>query len=203
MLATFSAVKRAASPLMGLARNTNNLRTIVASQRFQSSSSWSNSNSSNIHDLASMVTSDISANAALGGLHRVDLAHGSFFALHRPLLGIANGPMFSQSFEEFEGKYSDEQLSAYFSTLRPFTPPTGSSSAVSVMSAPEAEQAVQKFFEQIDGQLQEKSIVDPLMDETNVMHMTSVLRKRRIKMRKHKYKKLRKRTRALRKKLGK
>lgn len=71
------------------------------------------------------------------------------------------------------------------------------------MLAPEAEQAVQKFFEQIDGQLQEKSIVDPLMDESNVMHMTSVLRKRRIKMRKHKYKKLRKRTRALRKKLGK
>lgn len=99
---------------------------------------------------------------------------------------------------------SDEQLSAYFSTLRPFTPPTGSSSSsVSVLSTPEAEQAVQKFFEQIDGQLQEKSIVDPLMDETNVMHMTSVLRKRKIKMRKHKYKKLRKRTRALRKKLGK
>lgn len=71
------------------------------------------------------------------------------------------------------------------------------------MSTSEAEQAVQKFFEQIDGQLQEKSIVDPLMDETNVMHMTSVLRKRKIKMRKHKYKKLRKRTRALRKKLGK
>lgn len=110
MLATFSAVKRAASPLMGLARNTNNLRTIVASQRFQSSSSWSNSNSSNIHDLASMVTSDISANAALGGLHRVDLAHGSFFALHRPLLGIANGPMFSQSFEEFEGKCNQSRI---------------------------------------------------------------------------------------------
>ncbi|KAF9323615.1 hypothetical protein BG006_001289 [Podila minutissima] len=204
MLATFSAVKRAASPLMGLARNTNTLRTIVASHRFQSSSSWSNNNSNNIHDLASMVTSDnISANAALGGLHRVDLAHGSFFALHRPLLGINNGPMFAQNFEEFEGKYSDEQLSAYFSTLRPFTPPTGSSLSSVSMSAPEAEQAVQKFFEQIDGQLQEKSIVDPLMDETNVMHMTSVLRKRRIKMRKHKYKKLRKRTRALRKKLGK
>ncbi|KAG0087827.1 hypothetical protein BGZ92_006937 [Podila epicladia] len=204
MLATFSAVKRAASPLMGLARNTNTFRTIVASHRFQSSSSWSNNNSNNIHDLPSMVTSDnISANAALGGLHRVDLAHGSFFALHRPLLGINNGPMFAQNFEEFEGKYSDEQLSAYFSTLRPFTPPTGSSLSSVSMSAPEAEQAVQKFFEQIDGQLQEKSIMDPLMDETNVMHMTSVLRKRRIKMRKHKYKKLRKRTRALRKKLGK
>ncbi|KAI9231274.1 MAG: hypothetical protein BYD32DRAFT_467311 [Podila humilis] len=203
MLATFSAVKRAASPLMGLARNTNTLRTIVASHRFQSSSSWSNNNISNLHDMA-MVSDNISANATLGGLHRVDLAHGSFFALHRPLLGITNGPMFAQNFEEFEGKYSDEQLSAYFSTLRPFTPPTGSSSSsVSVMSTPEAEQAVQKFFEQIDGQLQEKSIVDPLMDETNVMHMTSVLRKRKIKMRKHKYKKLRKRTRALRKKLGK
>jgi len=35
------------------------------------------------------------------------------------------------------------------------------------------------------------------------MYLTSVLRKRRIKMKKHKYKKLRKRTRALRKKLGK
>ncbi len=47
-----------------------------------------------------------------------------------------------------------------------------------------------------------QSIMDDL-EETNAMHMTSVLRKRKIKMRKHKYKKLRKRTRALRKKLGK
>lgn len=103
MLATFSAVKRAASPLMGLARNTNTLRTIVTSHRFQSSSSWSNNNNSNLHDMA-MVSDNISANATLGGLHRVDLAHGSFFALHRPLLGITNGPMFAQNFEEFEGK---------------------------------------------------------------------------------------------------
>ncbi|KAI8136757.1 hypothetical protein BJV82DRAFT_661757 [Fennellomyces sp. T-0311] len=35
------------------------------------------------------------------------------------------------------------------------------------------------------------------------MHMTSILRKRRLKMNKHKHKKLRKRTRALRKRLGK
>lgn len=35
------------------------------------------------------------------------------------------------------------------------------------------------------------------------LHATSVLRKRRLKMNKHKYKKLRKRTRALRKKIGK
>jgi hypothetical protein len=35
------------------------------------------------------------------------------------------------------------------------------------------------------------------------LELTSVLRKRRLKMNKHKHKKLRKRTRALRKKLGK
>ncbi|KAG0345268.1 hypothetical protein BG004_003822 [Podila humilis] len=219
MLAALSAVKRAAtSPqLMGLAKNTNTLRTIVTTRRFQSSSSWSSNNNNNNdlsrHDLASMVSSDnISVNAALGGLHQVDLAHGSFFALHRPLLGITNGPMFAQNHEEFEGKedyliyQSTDELSAYFSTLLPFTPPTSgiSSAATPVLSYPEAEQAVQRFFEQINGQIQQqKIIVDPLMDESNVMHMTSVLRKRKIKMRKHKYKKLRKRTRALRKKLGK
>jgi hypothetical protein len=55
-----------------------------------------------------------------------------------------------------------------------------------------------------EGSITTNSILDPMLqDESNVMHMTSVLRKRRIKMRKHKYKKLRKRTRALRKKLGK
>ncbi|KAF9438374.1 hypothetical protein BGZ76_008285 [Entomortierella beljakovae] len=48
-----------------------------------------------------------------------------------------------------------------------------------------------------------ESVLDPLLDPKNAMYMTSVLRKRKIKMRKHKYKKLRKRTRALRKKLGK
>lgn len=55
-----------------------------------------------------------------------------------------------------------------------------------------------------EGSITSNSILDPMLqNESNVMHMTSVLRKRRIKMRKHKYKKLRKRTRALRKKLGK
>ncbi|KAI8076467.1 uncharacterized protein B0P05DRAFT_588124 [Gilbertella persicaria] len=38
---------------------------------------------------------------------------------------------------------------------------------------------------------------------TEALELTSVLRKRRLKMNKHKHKKLRKRTRALRKKLGK
>ncbi|KAF9916823.1 hypothetical protein FBU30_001144 [Linnemannia zychae] len=55
----------------------------------------------------------------------------------------------------------------------------------------------------IEGSIPGGSVMNPSQNESNRMHMTSVLRKRKIKMRKHKYKKLRKRTRALRKKLGK
>ncbi|KAI8595160.1 hypothetical protein EDD21DRAFT_391906 [Dissophora ornata] len=69
--------------------------------------------------------------------------------------------------------------------------PAESISAAALEAAAEA--AAEEAFE---------SILDPLRS-VNMMYLTSVLRKRRIKMRKHKYKKLRKRTRALRKKLGK
>ncbi|KAI7871552.1 hypothetical protein BDF14DRAFT_1878405 [Spinellus fusiger] len=43
----------------------------------------------------------------------------------------------------------------------------------------------------------------PTETPTETLQLTSVLRKRRLKMNKHKHKKLRKRTRALRKRLGK
>lgn len=56
---------------------------------------------------------------------------------------------------------------------------------------------------QVNDSIPTKSILDNNEDHQAPMYMTSVLRKRRIKMRKHKYNKLRKRTRALRKKLGK
>ncbi|KAI9494688.1 hypothetical protein BDB00DRAFT_817861 [Zychaea mexicana] len=52
----------------------------------------------------------------------------------------------------------------------------------------------------------QQSIHTPPSSETlneGTMYMTSILRKRRLKMNKHKHKKLRKRTRALRKRLGK
>ncbi|KAF9214747.1 hypothetical protein BGZ59_003087 [Podila verticillata] len=105
--------------------------------------------------------------------------------------------------------------------------PTATAWASIPQAIPEAEQAVEDFFSlleekqaRIDAQISAdmassiteepsgKQIMDPapssaLEGEDNTMYMTSVLRKRRIKMRKHKYKKLRKRTRALRKKLGK
>ncbi|KAF9209232.1 hypothetical protein BGZ49_005686 [Haplosporangium sp. Z 27] len=101
----------------------------------------------------------------------------------------------------FAARRTIDELNGYFSSLRPFTPPSPSIQGSNFNS----EQAVQDFFRQIEQQstqIPRESIMDEL-EETNVMHMTSVLRKRKIKMRKHKYKKLRKRTRALRKKLGK
>lgn len=107
--------------------------------------------------------------------------------------------------------------------------PTATAWASVPQAIPEAEQAVEDFFSlleekqaHMDAQIltdnktssatteeesSRKQIMDPVPSsidgEDNVLYMTSVLRKRRIKMRKHKYKKLRKRTRALRKKLGK
>ncbi|KAF9190940.1 hypothetical protein BGZ51_001913 [Haplosporangium sp. Z 767] len=91
--------------------------------------------------------------------------------------------------------HSVDQLSQYFANLRPFTPPSLVQNGSSIDGQP--------MIQQQSGQQRPiQSIMDQL-EESNEMHMTSVLRKRKIKMRKHKYKKLRKRTRALRKKLGK
>jgi hypothetical protein len=103
-------------------------------------------------------------------------------------------------------------MTHYLSTLRPFSPPSHNELIVT-------DQRVQDFFMALEEKQQIMSTIDGQVptsesaqirrisidgtEETNAMHMTSVLRKRRIKMRKHKYQKLRKRTRALRKKLGK
>ncbi|KAI8335931.1 hypothetical protein BC941DRAFT_453655 [Chlamydoabsidia padenii] len=73
-----------------------------------------------------------------------------------------------------QGKVTDK-VTEHLSTLRPF-------------SAPPAP-------------IVQRPIESPLVEEG--MQLTSVLRKRRLKMNKHKHKKLRKRTRALRKRLGK
>ncbi|KAF9094229.1 hypothetical protein BGX29_004834 [Mortierella sp. GBA35] len=274
-------VKRASVPAQ-LLRNNNNSTTFRNQRHLRnnvnfvsfnsirhqsSSSSRDNDNNNNQEDIEPITSNDVPINASLE-LHRVDLAHGSFFALHRPLLGIANGPMFANhhnnhlSEEDYEGKspfysmpfstlyiYPVDDLANYFSTLHPYSPPSPLSQSALVTptatawaslapSLPDADLAVEEFLQlvtdkqalrdqednsnqsassssptatgatsgsmDVDGPITTKSILDPsMLDESNVMHMTSVLRKRRIKMRKHKYKKLRKRTRALRKKLGK
>ncbi|KAF9368691.1 hypothetical protein CPB97_004342 [Podila verticillata] len=252
MLTRISAVRRAATlglargPISSIRRPAPSASVFNMSVRFQSSSSSSHDNDNNPDLSSSTVASNepSTTNASLE-LHRVDLAHGSFFALHRPLLGIANGPMFAPPHnhmindEEFEADPVDD-LTNLFATLQPFSPPptpvthlpslttpTATAWASIPQAIPEAEQAVEDFFSlleekqaRMNAQISTdmassiteepsgKQIMDPvpssaLEGEDNTMYMTSVLRKRRIKMRKHKYKKLRKRTRALRKKLGK
>ncbi|KAG0254338.1 hypothetical protein BGZ95_006071 [Linnemannia exigua] len=182
--------------------------------------------SSTIAMVARRHQSSSSSSSSSSSMDRIDLAHGSFFALHRPLLGLTNKPMEIVAYKGHEGKISFykrtfhpydavEDMTHYFSTLRPYTPPSTPSS----YNHMDSEKIVQDFFRQVETKAMIMSTIDgPLapaapatsiqsimdeLDDTNVMHMTSVLRKRRIKMRKHKYKKLRKRTRALRKKLGK
>ncbi|KAF9899597.1 hypothetical protein BX616_002940 [Lobosporangium transversale] len=305
--------KRAAQPVSAL-RGTKNCNNNILRNpslglnaiRHQSSSSSSRDNdNSNNSEVEPISPNEKPVNASFE-LQQVDLAHGSFFALHRPLLGITNGPMFASN----NGLFNDddpedavvEDLTNYFSTLHPFS--IGSSSlSLPSLSSPvtatatawaslpptltDADQAADEFlrmmqdkhdrmsyFEQLElaqkaeaeeaaarlfrrmntpssknktqktdqhrhqhqsmtaneqkesetkkapskiqifcyddnysirsvATVEAEAILDPLLNNENGMYLTSVLRKRRIKMRKHKYKKLRKRTRALRKKLGK
>ncbi|ORZ11705.1 hypothetical protein BCR41DRAFT_356792 [Lobosporangium transversale] len=214
MISSTSTLKRSAiSGVMTLikanAATTVRSSIYTTARRYQSSSSSSPSSSDlSKLDFLSIVKPERQVNAA--SMDRVDLAHGSFFALHRPLLGLTHVPVDTRinSFSDFEE--SVEDLNNYFSSLRPYSPPNSSSN----LRSTDSKQTVQEFFHLIERQQQSRllnvvSITPPTigtimdeMDDTNVMHMTSVLRKRRIKMRKHKYKKLRKRTRALRKKLA-
>ncbi|KAF9946721.1 hypothetical protein BGZ72_011199 [Mortierella alpina] len=224
MLSSLSIVRRSASgPLapqvLAVAKsNVNLMRSSawIASRFYQSSSSSSSPLSADLSqsqfDSASLVSPVRSVDFS-----KIDLAQDSFFALHRPLLG----PMASRqgSAQKYQGKCrrqdrrhafcgvgSVDDLSNYLSSLAPFTPPSALSQRVfrhvesKQLSVPNMD-GVSPIQQQIES-TPLQSIMDNLED-VNAMHMTSVLRKRKIKMRKHKYKKLRKRTRALRKKLGK
>ncbi|KAK3834339.1 MAG: hypothetical protein JOS17DRAFT_738732 [Linnemannia elongata] len=217
MLANFNnAWKRSASGVMAASTKAKALRPAASStiamvaRRHQSSSSSPSSSSDVVPlDFASLVTSGERPIQA-SSMDRIDLAHGSFFAIHRPLLGLTNNSVEAVVAQQGH-EDAVEDMTNYFSTLRPYNPP----STPSAYNHMDSERIVQDFFRQIESKAMIMSTIDgqapttPIqnimdeLDDTNVMHMTSVLRKRRIKMRKHKYKKLRKRTRALRKKLGK
>ncbi|KAK3839642.1 MAG: hypothetical protein J3R72DRAFT_178287 [Linnemannia gamsii] len=130
-------VKRASAPAQSLRSATLNnniairnngsnyriLRTNVVSIRHQSSSSSSRDNdNSNNQDIEPITSNEVPINASIE-LHRVDLAHGSFFAMHRPLLGIANGPMFANHNhnhlheEDYEGNNTNEHNRKRFGWL--------------------------------------------------------------------------------------
>ncbi|ORZ10990.1 hypothetical protein BCR41DRAFT_357311 [Lobosporangium transversale] len=207
MISSTSTLKRSAiSGVMTLikanAATTVRSSIYTTARRYQSSSSSSPSSSDlSKLDFLSIVKPERQVNAA--SMDRVDLAHGSFFALHRPLLGLTHVPVDTRinSFSDFEE--SVEDLNNYFSSLRPYSPPNSSSN----LRSTDSKQTVQEFFHLIERQQQSRllnvvSIVDGQMTRVSDSTYYRVLRKRRIKMRKHKYKKLRKRTRALRKKLA-
>ncbi|KAF9931494.1 hypothetical protein FBU30_010003 [Linnemannia zychae] len=205
MLATFNNIwKRSASGVMAASTKATALRPAVSSTvamiaRRHYSSSPSSSSDMMSQDYSSLVSSS-EKRFQFGVMNRADLACDSFFALHRPLLGFNNNSLEIIAQQGHEGKFIEFIQCLY---------------TASSYSHVDSNQIIKDFFRQdeskaaimlaIDGQAPAtpvQSIMDEL-DDTNVMHMTSVLRKRKIKMRKHKYKKLRKRTRALRKKLGK
>ncbi|KAI1298992.1 hypothetical protein EDD11_006573 [Mortierella claussenii] len=208
----------------------------MTSTRHQSSSSSSRDNDNgNSTEVKPIAPKEPPVNASFE-LHQVDLAHCSFFALHRPLLGITNGPMFTSNHQfmdpdDFEGKYPVDDLANYFSRLHPYasnspSSPLSSSSLITPTatawaslppSFAEADQAVDEFLRMIQDK-QEQQIYreqleqeqeaqakakagtmrtskaeadaaalpmsDPLLESKSVMYLTSVLRKRRIQMRK-------------------
>ncbi|CAO3677885.1 unnamed protein product [Umbelopsis ramanniana] len=153
-----------------------------------------------------------------------ELAHTAFFALHRPLLGLANEdvPYFGhQPYPPGENDV-EEDLSRFMMNMRPFGSPetnvedddttftvTLNPSKPSPFPATndlvtpthELETHVMPGADQIVDYL--NMIQEKMKKEDEAMHVTSVLRKRKLKMNKHKHKKLMKRTRALRKRIGK
>lgn len=58
-------------------------------------------------------------------------------------------------------------------------------------------------FQNISFPLVQEAVIEPVDEEDNTLHMDSVLRKRRLKMKKHKLRKRRREQRALKKRLGK
>ncbi|KAH8556267.1 hypothetical protein BGW37DRAFT_462568 [Umbelopsis sp. PMI_123] len=155
-----------------------------------------------------------------------ELAHTAFFALHRPLLGLANEdvPYFGhQPYPSAETDVEDvDDLSRFMMDMRPFGTPESavdeddnsftitlnpskpsSLSTTNDLGSPthQLETHVMPTADQIVDYL--SMIQEKMKQEDEAMQATSVLRKRKLKMNKHKHKKLMKRTRALRKRIGK
>ncbi|RUS22582.1 hypothetical protein BC937DRAFT_88369 [Endogone sp. FLAS-F59071] len=154
-----------------------------------------------------------------------ELAHNAFFALHRPLLGLENERSFfgnaggAGAYYGLEGEGVEDEvddIAHYFSTLRPYEPPATTVSLI----FPHAQvinidDVVAQFLNAVGAGLveqeereegkekEEKSGWEDAGHAAEGLHATSVLRKRKLKMNKHKHNKLRKRTKALRKKIGK
>ncbi|CAG8462999.1 4847_t:CDS:2 [Cetraspora pellucida] len=162
-------------------------------------------------------------------IHPRDLAQSTFFALHRPLLtfGSEQPAMDNVQQQHEEEEYEEDTsnapnpmslsnpLSPYL-TSSPFHPtqpaisitPTESLMIVNRFLT-DQKSKVEKDEQMISNnntldRSQEQFIEDKEMKRRkHKLYLTNIVQKRRLKMNKHKHKKLRKRLRALRKRLGK
>ncbi|KAI9228045.1 MAG: hypothetical protein DHS80DRAFT_31161 [Piptocephalis tieghemiana] len=165
-----------------------------------SSSSSSDLTTTTSHPRVSVVDAGRDAESKAFAL---GLAHDRFFTLHRPL--IPDHPPLSTA----AGSGSSSSSSGEGLAIQaPPTPnPTSSLSSLSPLDrmgrggeeVTNSQMWASRFLQDLASRV---SSIPPSTQSTPVIQATSVLRKRRVKMNKHKYKKLRKRTRALRRKLG-
>ncbi|CAG8460355.1 11688_t:CDS:2 [Acaulospora colombiana] len=158
-----------------------------------------------------------------------DLAQITFYALDRPLLSFGNEQTQNIQQEWEEEDFEEESLSSSHTnslsiTLTPFYP----TQSTIPMTPAEQLSIVNKFLDgvvmvegeeiapSIEGEKENSSLINSQEQSTtnfderlerkrkaNILYLTNIMQKRRLKMNKHKHKKLRKRQRALRKRLGK
>ncbi|KAG0217250.1 hypothetical protein BGX31_000298 [Mortierella sp. GBA43] len=102
----------------------------MASIRHQSSSSSSRDNENQDSDKVDPVQSTAPHVNASFELHRIDLAHGSFFAMHRPLLGITNGPMFGNTSTNNTASAGNDTEQSTLNTTTDILTPSGNGSGV-------------------------------------------------------------------------
>ncbi|CAG8525341.1 5914_t:CDS:2 [Ambispora gerdemannii] len=214
--------------------NTNNTLVTLGyfnSNRLYSSSSSSSNSKRNQQNSTNKQETFVESNY----IDPRDLAHNTFFALHRPLPTINDqlapvwgaGQQQPQGWEEEEeGVHSPLTKSTTTLILSPLQPSLP-------MTPDESQKVVDRFFSEIDGK-KKKTRAASMAEEVNnvrrkkstlavndyrevegedddltennkvkTYYMTNVRQKRRLKMNKHKHKKLRKSQRALRKRLGK
>ncbi|CAG8721365.1 19140_t:CDS:2 [Gigaspora margarita] len=161
-------------------------------------------------------------------IHPRDLAQSTFFALHRPLLTFGSEqPAMDNVQQQEEEVYEDDSSNNPnpMSLSNPLSPYLTSSSfhptqpAISITST-ESQMIVNRFFTDIESMVKKDG--QTILNNTTIdkshkqsfendelkrrklkLYLTNIVQKRRLKMNKHKHKKLRKRLRALRKRLGK
>ncbi|KAG2182425.1 hypothetical protein INT43_007355 [Umbelopsis isabellina] len=205
-------------------RSTSRITSTLIFRSYSSEhNDGSNPNSNNPEELKRQTSAPRLPFVPVINIPEQELAHTAFFALHRPLLGLANEdkPYFGhQPYGQQDDSEDVEDLSQFMANMRPFAAPeqaadedeTTFTITLNPSHPPQTNDIPPTPMHNLETHVMPGAdqIVDYLellqrkmKKEDEAMEATSVLRKRKLKMNKHKHKKLRKRTRALRKRIGK